>query len=229
MITFICDNCEKALEVDDNQASLKVKCPYCGDVNIVPKGAGGSASRTAASSAGAGGAASALPSARGDRAEAAGLPSASGPEAPVATVKSAMFRSKPFATLFMLILIFGGAIGGLVLAFMPGGQPAAIGCGVAFAVGLLWLGIWKLAAMEVRLEITTKRTIERKGILSKETTEVMHADIRNFQLTQTFWQRILNVGTIAISSAANHEVEIEMKHVPRPNEVRKMIDVYRPI
>lgn len=233
MLTFICDNCEKALEVDDNQAGLKVKCPYCGDVNIVPGSStstpGTSRSGNAASVSTGPAANDSMPKARGDRAAAAGFPPANGPEAFVRQVKSSMFRARPWTTLLMFVLIVGGGVGGAILAFMPPLLPFAIGCGVAFVVGLVWIGIWKILALEVRLEITTKRTIERRGLFSKSTTEVMHADIRNFQLSQSFWQRLLNVGTIGISSAANEDVEIVMKDVPKPEEVRKMIDLYRPI
>jgi phage FluMu protein Com len=233
MLTFICDNCEKALEVDDNQAGLKVKCPYCGDVNIVP-GASTSTpgtSRATVSPVASGGAsvADAMPKARPDRAAAAGFPPSNGPEAFVRQVRSSMFRARPWTTLLMFVLIAGGGIGGVALAFMTDKRPYAIACAVAFVVGLLWLGVWKVLALEVRLEITTKRTIERRGLFSKSTTEVMHADIRNFQLSQSFWQRLLNVGTIGISSAANEDVEIVMKNVPKPEEVRKIIDLYRPI
>ncbi len=232
MLTFICDNCEKALEVDDNQAGLKVKCPYCGDVNIVPGSSttspGPSRSTGATGAAGGAAAADSIPKARADRAAAAGFPPANGPEAFVRQIKSSMFRARPWTTLLMFVLIVGGGIGGIVTAIMHL-YPVAIACGVAFVLGLVWLGIWKILALEVRLEITTKRTIERRGLFSKQTTEVMHADIRNFQLSQTFWQRMLNVGTIGISSAANEDVEIVMKDVPKPEEVRKMIDLYRPI
>jgi uncharacterized membrane protein YdbT with pleckstrin-like domain/phage FluMu protein Com len=233
MLTFVCDNCEKALEVDDHQAGSKVKCPYCGDVNIVPGAStstpGASRSPLAAAASGGASGPDALPKARPDRAAAAGFPPANGPEAFVRQVRSSMFRARPWTTLLMFVLIVGGGIGGVVLAFMPGLQPFAIACAVACVVGLLWLGVWKVLALEVRLEITTKRTIERRGLFSKQTTEVMHADIRNFQLSQTFWQRMLNVGTIGISSAANEDVEIVMKNVPKPEEVRKIIDLYRPI
>lgn len=232
MLTFICDNCEKALEVDDNQAGLKVKCPYCGDVNIVPGSStstpGTSRSPIAVGATGGTSANDSMPKARGDRAAAAGFPPANGPETFVRQIKSSMFRAKPWTTLLMFLLIVGGAIGGVV-TFAMTLVPFAIACGVACVLGLLWLAIWKILALEVRLEITTKRTIERRGLFSKSTTEVMHADIRNFQLSQSFWQRMLNVGTIGISSAANEDVEIVMKDVPKPEEVRKMIDLYRPI
>lgn len=238
MLTFICDNCEKALEVDDNQAGLKVKCPYCGDVNIVPGSStatpgvsrsGNSPAAVVGAPPGGASAADTMPKARGDRAAANGFPPATGPEAFVRQVRSSMFRARPWTTLLMFVLIVGGGVGGAILAFMPPLLPFAIGCGVAFVVGLVWIGVWKILALEVRLEITTKRTIERRGLFSKRTTEVMHADIRNFQLSQSFWQRMLNVGTIGISSAANEDVEIVMKDVPKPEEVRKMIDLYRPI
>ena len=49
------------------------------------------------------------------------------------------------------------------------------------------------------------------------------------QVDQSFWNRVWNVGTMGISSAAQSGVEIEARHIPKPHHVRKVIDLYRPI
>ena len=49
--------------------------------------------------------------------------------------------------------------------------------------------------------------------------EVQHADVRNIQIKQTFIDRILGVGRIAISSAGQDEMEIDMRDVPDPSHV----------
>ena len=80
---------------------------------------------------------------------------------------------------------------------------------------------------EDTLTITTKRTIITRGILSKSTSEVMHDDIRNIQTHQTFLQRILDVGYMAISSAGQSDVEIAVKGIPDPDGIKDLIDKYR--
>lgn len=209
MITLTCDNCERRLEVDDGLAGQKVKCPACGDVNLVPALA-----------------VQTKPQPRPDRAAAAGYPPESGPEAHVLSVRPAMIRAKPLHFFGLVALMIASAVGVVALAWSIG---LAIASGVVFVVCLLVLAYWKLLTHFASLEITNKRTVERLGLFSKSTTEVLHQDIRNFQIQQSFWQRIWNVGQIGISSAAQDDVEIVMKDVPRPEKVRNVIDLYRPL
>ena len=103
---------------------------------------------------------------------------------------------------------------------------------VAWLFGLVaagWLGVWKFLTFGETLEITNKRSILHVGILRKNTTEVLHDNIRNVQVDQSFWNRVWKVGTMGISSSAQAGVEIEAKHIPKPHHVRKVIDLYRPI
>lgn len=218
MIRFRCDKCEELLEVQDELAGRKVKCPHCGDINIaradVPIPAQASQ-------------ASAQPPV--DRAAAAGKPPARGPEVEVLALRPAVLRARPLTALMLFIVLIGGLFGGFWFAFMRPIPAASIVCFAFAAVAGIAVMIWKLHKLGSRLSITTKRTIERKGFFSKSTTEVLHADIRNFQVTQSFWQRLWGVGTIGISSAADDDVEIVMHDVARPDDVRQLIDLYRPL
>lgn len=223
MIRFPCDRCERVLEVDDELAGRKVRCPSCEDVNTVP----GPAPVVTPGTAPAAG-----PPASGrsaDRATALGLPPDSGPEQQVLRIRSAMFRSRPmtFAGLILgsLVLVFAG----IYLHGTPK-QPLAgkIVAGLALAPLVVLLGWWVLTLDEA-LEITNKRTIQRKGLLRKQTTEVLHDHIRNVQVTQTFWGRIWGVGRLGISSSGQEGIEIVMEHLPRPERIRAIIDAYRPL
>jgi uncharacterized membrane protein YdbT with pleckstrin-like domain len=111
----------------------------------------------------------------------------------------------------------------------PPNQPVAIGCAAVAVLALIWMVAWKIHNLGEGLKITTKRTIETKGLLSKATSEVLHADIRNIQVKQSFLDRVWNVGTLGLSSSAEHEDEIEMRNVPNPMKVRGVIDLYRPM
>lgn len=216
MIRLICDNCESPIDVGDEMAGQKVKCPKCGDINVVPAAFGPKGSGPAA--------------AKPDRAAEAGYPPAQGPEATVMRVRRAMFRAKPGR--FMLLVLgvvggFGAAIWGLTSASTGTGATAAT---IGGLVGLACLGVlsvWKLLTLGESLEITNKRTVERTGILSKNTSEVRHQDIRNIQVNQTFAQRLLNVGTIGISSAGQEDIEIVAHDIPDPGRLRQVIDLYR--
>lgn len=211
MITITCDKCERALSVEDSLAGSKIACPHCGDVNLVPAlGEAGVA-------------------ARADRASAAGFPPDSGPEQHVKLVRPAVVRAHPLTSVGLWLVILLAAVGVVYLGLMRHSRPWGIGSGVVLLLGLGTMGVWKVLSLSETLEITNKRSILRRGLFSKSTTEVVHNDIRNFQVTQTFVQRILRVGTIGISSAGQDAVEIVMHDASRPDEVRRIIDLYRPL
>jgi uncharacterized membrane protein YdbT with pleckstrin-like domain len=109
------------------------------------------------------------------------------------------------------------------------GLPAALAVAALGLVAVGVLGVWKLKSLGEGIRVTTKRTIDREGFFSKQTSEVLHGDIRNIQIKQTFAQRLLRVGTLAISCAAENEDEVRMDDVPDPERVRKVIDLYRPL
>jgi uncharacterized membrane protein YdbT with pleckstrin-like domain len=114
----------------------------------------------------------------------------------------AMFRESP-----MLFLIF--------VLLVPGG------------IGLVALGIWWLVTKAAVLTITDKRTIVRRGLLSKHTNEVLHRDIRNIRVSQSFLQRVFGVGKIEISSSGQGDVEIQFAGVRNVEAAKALIDKYR--
>jgi len=95
-------------------------------------------------------------------------------------------------------------------------------------VGFFLFFAWWFKCKGTTLTVTNHRTRLRKGILSKSITEVWHQDVRNVQLNQSFFQRILGVGTIGISSAGQSEIEIKVAGIPDPERVKELIDKYRP-
>ena len=115
------------------------------------------------------------------------------------TCHTAMFRNSPFKFVFFVLLI-----------------PL---CGI----GLLLLFIWWLECLGTTLTVTNLRTILRRGIFSKYTTDVLHQDVRNVQVHQRFLQRIFGVGYVGVSSSAQSTIEIQVFGIPFPEEVRQLI------
>lgn len=91
---------------------------------------------------------------------------------------------------------------------------------------ILWI-FWYIQSRCTTLTITTHKTVLRRGILSKSTTEVRHKDIRNISVSQTFLNRILKVGAIGISSAGQSGVEIEVKGLVSPEKLAKTLREYQ--
>jgi len=136
----------------------------------------------------------------------------------------AMFRNHPFYYIGCLILIVGPIVAKFVLS--AGEILSYIFYGLT-ALGALILFFWWVQVKGTRLTLTDERIVLRTGILSKQTTEVYHADVRNVNISQSFFQRIFNVGSIGISSAAQSNIEIQASGIPKPQEIGELINQYR--
>lgn len=219
MIRKRCDNCDRMIEVEDEYGGQKVACGACGDINVMPEPPA-DASR-----------APARVEPVEDRAVKMGLPPDSGPEQKVLLVRQAMARARPLLFSAHLLVIAAGAVGiwwGLD-GTGPGRTPALV-AGVAGAVVALGsLAVWKLKTVSVALEITNKRSVLRKGLFSRATSEVVHDNIRNVQVSQSFWQRLWRVGSLGLSSSGQDGIEIEIADIPGPHRIREIIDAYRPL
>ena len=238
MLRKRCDNCDRMIEVEDSLAGHKVACEACGDINVMPVLGSVSGSASAGSGldnetlAGASGA-SGTSGASGDRAVRMGLPPDSGSEQLVMKIHPSMFRARPIRFVSVLVLIFAGITGavwgGLLGDGSMGRTAALVGGILAFLIGSGWLGVWKVKTLGAAIEITNKRTVLRTGLLSRATSEVVHDNIRNVQVSQSFLQRLFGVGTLGLSSSGQDGIEIQIEDIPNPDRVREVIDVYRPL
>jgi uncharacterized membrane protein YdbT with pleckstrin-like domain len=98
---------------------------------------------------------------------------------------------------------------------------------VPVVLGIVSLAIWYLQVICTTLTVTNKRTILRKGVLSKSVSEVWNRDIRNIQIYQSLMQRLFGVGNIGISSSGQGDIEIAVSGLPDPEGIRTLIDQYR--
>ncbi|MGB7328021.1 MAG: PH domain-containing protein [Rubripirellula sp.] len=94
-------------------------------------------------------------------------------------------------------------------------------------VGIPIVLVWYLRCRSTELTITNLRTRLHRGWLSRSITEVWHRDVRNVQLDQTFFQRILDTGRIGVSSAAQSGIEIDVSGLRGPDKIKDIIDKYR--
>ena len=94
-------------------------------------------------------------------------------------------------------------------------------------IGLPILLVWWLRCRSTELTITEKRTKLHEGWLSRSITEVWHRDVRNVQLHQSLFQRLMGTGRIGVSSAAQSGIEIDVSGLKDPLEIKRIIDEYR--
>lgn len=103
--------------------------------------------------------------------------------------------------------------------------PCAVGGLAAISVPV-WM---KLKSLNAKIRVTSKRIVDTDGFLNRRVSEVLHRDIRNVRVEQTFSQRIWRVGAIAVYTGGEEAPEIYMENVPDPHHVREVIDLYRPM
>ncbi|WP_353569999.1 PH domain-containing protein [Candidatus Albibeggiatoa sp. nov. BB20] len=134
----------------------------------------------------------------------------------------AMFKYKPISFSFCKLL----ALSGLILPLVIKDFSWIIG-GLMFATGALCLLSWWISTLFITLTITEKRTILQKGFFSRHISEVFHSNIRNIEIEQTLFQRLFNVGTMRIASAAHSGFEIEISGIKDPMNLKDIINKYR--
>lgn len=207
MIAIVCDQCTHRFEVGDDQAGRMVPCPNCKYVNAVP-------ARVSAGNE-PGPAPTEIPGHRPLSAE-----------KPLMRVRPAMFRARPALFSGLALLVLSGVVGAGYFIWQKQYSWAMV-CGLPVLAGVAGLVVWKIRTLAVTLEVTSRRTMAIRGLFSKATTEVLHDNVSNLQITQSFWNRVWGVGQIGISSAGQDEVEIVVRDLPDPFKIRETIDRHR--
>jgi DNA-directed RNA polymerase subunit RPC12/RpoP len=134
----------------------------------------------------------------------------------------AMFRAHPLRFLGVLLLLALAGFG--VYSGATSAHPLLLwGAAACLAVLLVLLLVWWLEVRATTLTVTDSRTILRKGLFSRATSEVEHDDIRNIQMDQSFLERLLRVGDIGISSSGQDDLEVIARAIPHPNTVVQTI------
>ncbi len=142
-------------------------------------------------------------------------------------VHPVVIRRHLLGTLILLMIIAASGFGlwwSLVRADNDAWSQFASWLSVAGLVGVLFaLGWWYLTSIATTLTITDNRTILREGLIQKKTSEVQHDDVRNLQVKQSFFQRLLGIGEVGISSSGQDDLEIVVQHVPDPGGIAEVI------
>ncbi len=226
MIAITCDNCDKALQVDDQLAGTKYACPHCSDINRIPKRV---ITDQSVEEPDEDAVEESSKEEHIDKAAAAGYPADSGAEVRVMRVRRCWFRSRVIRFVLVSAIGLAGVIGLIWMAigdhtswYYAGFVPMAL-----FMVGMI--GWWWVTRFTASLEITTKRTIMHHGLFSRSTSEVVHDNIRNVTVDQSFLQRMYRVGKLGIASSGQDGIEIQVNHLPNPDRLSEIIDLYRPL
>src|SRR4051812_6597862 len=117
------------------------------------------------------------------------------------------------ALLAIVVLVLGIVIGQ--------GTWSGLLAAVIAVVGLIKGWLERVATMYT---ITDRRIIIRKGILSRH-ERAAHIDrVQNVNLTQSFLDRIFQVGTLDFDTAGTEDSDFRFSGIADPDELRQKID-----
>ena len=115
-------------------------------------------------------------------------------------------------------------------------HPAAIYYLLDIIVGILLapiiIGLFILGSAIINIYCTTyiltsKRIIVKTGWLNKNQNEIWIKDMRAVNLNQSFWERLVGTGSVAIGTAATAGTEIQIRGVSHAKEVVDTINGIR--
>lgn len=100
------------------------------------------------------------------------------------------------------------------------GRPIALGL---FVIGLLIVGLAVIVHRSTSWSLTSERLIERRGFLSQTRLEIELVDIRSVEVSRTFFQRMLGIGNVTVSSAASADFLIRMQNVSDSESIAETV------
>lgn len=148
-----------------------------------------------------------------------------------------MFRAHPFLFLLLIagIILFGievtvgieNVLGRVVrqrpflkTVLSEGGKIGLAGTVIVF------MGWW-IKNHYTRLIVTRTHARKRTGIISNQSSQLRHADIKNMQVDQGPVQYVFGTGTLELSSAGQAAEEIIITDIPNPEQITRALSRQR--
>lgn len=123
-------------------------------------------------------------------------------------------RQEEEKTLEVLKPVWRSYLFGFILAFLT--LPL-------MGLGLVVLLFVILGRYQYTYTITTKRVSAREGIIAKCVNEVDIGHIRSVTTSQRILERILGFGSVIIGTAGTGGVEVVMRGIDNPEQVKELI------
>jgi uncharacterized membrane protein YdbT with pleckstrin-like domain len=105
---------------------------------------------------------------------------------------------------------------------LASGAAIAVLAGVVVLALVLLVGFVK--RMATRYVITTERLHIRRGILAKATQETRIQRVQNVNTEQSFFERVVQVGTVDFDTAGTDDSEFRFVGVATPSDVVRAVD-----
>ena len=207
-IAYECPHCETSMQVDEDIVGEIMDCPRCDKPFRLKVPVAAPVNDEQLSE------------------DAPSVTSAERDEKELISVHPSMFLAHPFRFLgeslmtMVGLILLGMAVSGQLL--MPTWLQSILG-GLLTLAGAGLLAYWWLNVIYTKLSVTNSRSFLRTGIFARYTTEVRHDDVRNIQVEQNIYERLVGIGDVAISSAGQDDLEVDANGIPQPNHIAEMV------
>lgn len=206
---FKCPRCGKMLRIEEAHQGKKTTCPACQNEIVIPPRPAELAPQ---------------PKIVSPPAQAAGLGDMLPQE------EKDVFALRPTLKMFLgklvlAILIPAAAIAlAAVIKKGPTLDKIIVLVGLAIGLGLFLAVLYRKYSILYRL--STQRLFLVRGLISRKIEELELFRVRDIQVTQSFWQRILRFGKMTVFSTDASSPKFEMLGVSSPLKVKDTIRVH---
>lgn len=102
-------------------------------------------------------------------------------------------------------------------------QPVAIGLGSLAALVTIVLAYQVLRQRSITITLTSQRLKTSAGILSKDDEQVELYRVRDYSVTQSFWQRVVGLGTVTLTTTDSVTPVVSIANIARPHDLRELV------
>lgn len=119
-----------------------------------------------------------------------------------------------------ILLGVGTIIAGIVVLELFAMAAVAF---VLAVVGLGLVGAAYLRRISTGYVITSQELYHKRGIVSRDVTQIRFERVQNTAFNQTVTERLLSFGDIAIKTAGTGNVEMILEDIPNPERVNELV------
>jgi uncharacterized membrane protein YdbT with pleckstrin-like domain len=118
---------------------------------------------------------------------------------------------------FLVSAAVGGAVGAIA-------SDVALGIAAGAAVLLVVLVVGFVRRISTTYGITDERLTIKRGLLSRDTQEARLTRVQNVTTRQSFFQRLLGIGTVDFDTAAGSDYDFSFTGISDPARVVRIVD-----
>jgi membrane protein YdbS with pleckstrin-like domain len=124
------------------------------------------------------------------------------------------------AGVILLLNAFEGRSGGYFI-FWKFMEYAAY---IILSISVISILIMEYRILSRRYALTSERILYSRGIFQEVFKSLSYSYITDIEYFQTFWDKIMNTGTLAVNTSGSQEYEIRYRKISDPLKVKKMIN-----